>query len=850
MTLRAIRDFLVERIDDPALKEQFDLETRELSLRMLRLTCLIGTILFPLFGILDVIVFPALLVEFWGLRLFEVAVCLAIYFSAKSKLIREHPLTTGMILMLISCLVIVAMCWMTGGPTSPYYAGINLSILVVIFVMILDARRVMIACLVAYAAFMLPSFFIPSDVSAIVSNNFFLLTTMALAILWTLLKNRTRLEALRGRRRLALANEELKRLDAMKSQFFANVSHEVRTPLTSIISPIESFYLGDAGPLSTDQQILIESMYRNSLKLLDLINQMLDFAKIEAGKMPLRLARADLAEALKEIVSTLNPIAKRKGLRLEFRSEGDVPPVHMDEEKFERIATNLVRNALKFTEKGSIVLTLKLDRPWVVLTVEDTGVGIAAEHLASIFDRFRQVDASSTRRYEGTGIGLSLVKEYVELMMGRISVSSEPDRGSQFRIELPVNLEDLAPGALIERRIVGADRHSLRLPAGGSRRQMMRRRDDLGRITLDDLTRIEQPSPPVPAGAEGDATSGKTEDRILLVEDNADLKAFIQAMLVRLGHDVAVASDGLEAWESIEKNPPDAIVSDIMMPRLDGYELLRRVKESPHSRQIPLILITAKTDLEARLVGFERGADAYLNKPVNIRELDARIRNLVAQRRLQRAAIRMKDMEAREDERRRGYERLRQALKSTVRSFASVVEMKDPYTAGHQRRMADLAQTIGIELGFAEDRLEGLQTAAMIHDIGKIRIPGEIVSKPSKLSPLEYDLVKTHAAAGAELLKDIDFPWPIGRIILEHHERIDGSGYPRGLRNDDLLPESKILAVADVVEAMSSHRPWRPALGLDAALEEIIANRGVLYDPAAVDACVRLFREKKYEFPA
>jgi|GEM_PF-665242 len=850
MTLREFKDFIAERIDDPALKGQFDLESRELSLRMLRLTCLIGTILFPLFGILDVIVFPSLLVEFWGLRLFEIAVCLAIYFAAKSKLIREHSLTAGMILMIISCLVIVAMCWMTGGPTSPYYAGINLTILVVIFVMILDARRVMIACLAVYAAFMLPSFFVPSDASAVVSNNFFLLTTMALAILWTLLKNRTRLEALRSRRRLALANEELKRLDAMKSQFFANVSHEVRTPLTSIISPIESFYLGDAGPLSTDQQILIESMYRNSLKLLDLINQMLDFAKIEAGKMPLRLARTDLAEALEEIVSTLNPIAKRKGLQLEFRKEGDVPPVHIDEEKFERIVTNLVRNALKFTEKGSIVLTLKLDRPWVVLTVEDTGIGIPSEHLAAIFDRFRQVDSSSTRRYEGTGIGLSLVKEYVELMMGKISVSSEPGCGSRFQVELPVNLEELAPGALVERRIIGVDRHSLRPTAGGMRRPMMRRRDDLGRITLDDLTRIEQPSLTAPAGVDGDETSGKSEDRILLVEDNADLKVFIQAMLIKLGHDVDTASDGFEAWESIDKNPPDAIVSDIMMPRLDGYELLRKVKEAPHTRQIPLILITAKPELEARLKGYERGADAYLNKPVNVRELDARIRNLVAQRRLQRAAIRMKDMEAREDERRRGYDRLRQAMQSIVRSFASVVEMKDPYTAGHQRRMADLARAIGIEMGFAEDRLEGLQTAAMIHDIGKIRIPGEIASKPSMLSSLEYDLVKTHAAAGAELLKDIDFPWPIARIILEHHERIDGSGYPRGLRGSDLLPESKIIAVADVVEAMSSHRPWRPALGLDAALEEIIAARSVLYDPDTVDACVRLFREKKYVFPA
>ena len=852
MRLKKTRDFFSERIEDPDLKEQFDRETKTLSQEMLRLCCLIGMFLFPLFGTLDIVVFPHLYLIFWGLRLIAVAVCALFYFSSRSRPIRDRPVDAGMVLMIVSGLDIVAMCWLTGGPTSVYYAGINLTILVVIFVMILDAKRAFAACAVIYFFFMLPLItgsFDSSQTASIVSNNYFLLITMALAVLWTLIKNRTRLDALRGRRSLAKANEELKQLDALKSQFFANVSHEVRTPLTSIISPIESLYLGDAGTLSADQQILMESMYRNSLKLLDMINQMLDFSKIEAGKMPLRLARADLSDCLKEIVATFKPIAESKAIQLDFRRIGDVPAIDIDEEKFERVVTNLVRNALKFTEKGSILLTLKADGSRIILIVEDTGIGIAAEHLASIFERFHQVDGSSTRRYEGTGIGLTLVKEYVELMFGKVSVTSELGRGTRFQIELPANLKDLAPEAFCDRRSASSDLISLRSVSSEGRRPMMRRRADLARISVDDLARIEQPSPRSETKAGPAEAAPKSEDRVLLAEDNADLRAFIRTMLVKFGHDVIVAADGVEAWEAAVRDQPDLIVSDIMMPRMDGYELLRKVKNTPQTRQIPVILITAKPELEAKLKGFERGADAYLCKPVNISELDAQIRNLITERRFQQAALRMKEMESREDERRRGFERLRLALKSTVQAIASVVEMRDPYTAGHQRRMADLARALGTEMGLSDDRLEGIQTAGMIHDIGKIRIPGEILSKPSKLTALEFDLIKTHVQAGGDLLKDIDFPWPIARMIMEHHERVDGSGYPGGARGENLLPESKILAVADVVEAMSTHRPYRPALSVEAALEEIVGKRGVLYEAEVVDACVKLFRQKNYALP-
>ncbi|MGB4703473.1 MAG: HD domain-containing phosphohydrolase [Candidatus Saccharicenans sp.] len=190
--------------------------------------------------------------------------------------------------------------------------------------------------------------------------------------------------------------------------------------------------------------------------------------------------------------------------------------------------------------------------------------------------------------------------------------------------------------------------------------------------------------------------------------------------------------------------------------------------------------------------------------------------------------------------------RLQRALKGTIQAISTMVEMRDPYTAGHQRRVAKLAEAIGRELGMSEAQLEGLKLSAEIHDIGKIYVPSEILSKPTKLTELEYTIIKTHSQAGYEILVNIEFPWPVAEIVYQHHERIDGSGYPRGLKGEEILPEARILAVADVVEAMASHRPYRPAFGIDRALEEIKLNRGRLYGSDEVDACVRLIEEKGF----
>jgi len=191
---------------------------------------------------------------------------------------------------------------------------------------------------------------------------------------------------------------------------------------------------------------------------------------------------------------------------------------------------------------------------------------------------------------------------------------------------------------------------------------------------------------------------------------------------------------------------------------------------------------------------------------------------------------------------------LRRALEGTIQTLTIASEARDPYTAGHQRRVTDLAISIAQEMGFPENVVAGIRMAGLIHDIGKLAVPAEILSKPSKINDLEFQLIKTHPEVGYDILKKIDFPWPVADIVLQHHERMNGSGYPRKLKGPDILIEARIINVADVVEAMASHRPYRPSLGIEKSLEQISKNRGILYDGEVVDACLRLFRENRFKF--
>ncbi len=368
---------------------------------------------------------------------------------------------------------------------------------------------------------------------------------------------------------------------------------------------------------------------------------------------------------------------------------------------------------------------------------------------------------------------------------------------------------------------------------------------------------------------------------ILCVDDEDDNLKLLEAILVRHGFQVVCASNGAEALLKIKSQTIDLVILDITMPVMDGIEVCRKVKEDQRISDIPIIMVTGLASNQDRLRGIEVGVEDYFTKPFDRTALLARIKillkvkNLSDERRraeeaLQKAhdeldyKVKLRTAELREAnavlkadiaERKQVEEKLQNTLKSlrksvstTIQVLVSVIEVRDPYTAGHQRRAANLARAIAAEMGLPAGKVEGIRMAGYIHDIGKLSIPAEILSKPTKLSELEFALIKEHARSGYEILKDIESPWPLAEMVYQHHERMDGSGYPRKLQGNDIIIEARILAVADVIEAMASHRPYRPSLGIDMALVEIERNRGTIYDDAVVDAGLRLFREKGFKF--
>jgi putative nucleotidyltransferase with HDIG domain len=332
---------------------------------------------------------------------------------------------------------------------------------------------------------------------------------------------------------------------------------------------------------------------------------------------------------------------------------------------------------------------------------------------------------------------------------------------------------------------------------------------------------------------------------ILAVDDTPASLKLLTDILKTEGYEVRSAISGELALNAAISNPPELILLDIRMPEMNGFEVCRRLKEHPETRNVPIIFVSAMSETNEKVQGFELGAVDFVTKPYQREELLARVRTHLE---VQRLRNHLEDLiEERTRKLKESEQRLKASLLDSISAISATIEMRDPYTAGHQRRVASLAKAIATELQLPEEQIEGLNLAAVVHDVGKVQIPAEILSKPGHLNPIEFSLIKMHPETGYEILKAIEFPWPIAKIVLQHHERLDGSGYPHGLKGEEILLEAKILSVADVVEAMTSHRPYRAGLGVDVALEEISHNRGILYEPTVVDACLRVIRERGYQ---
>lgn len=366
---------------------------------------------------------------------------------------------------------------------------------------------------------------------------------------------------------------------------------------------------------------------------------------------------------------------------------------------------------------------------------------------------------------------------------------------------------------------------------------------------------------------------------ILIADDDSSICESLQMLLSDCDYEIHIANSGMEAIGYLDKVNFDLALLDIVMPEIGGFQVMDHL--SRQSSDTVVIVITGDASTESAIEALKKGAYCYVIKPFGREELLKTIENALDKRRFkvekksaeealqkahegleikveERTKELLKTNEQLKKEirwRRRAEERsnqsiekLRKALDGTIQAMSLTVEIRDPYTAGHQRRVSELSRSIAIEMGLSEERINGISMAGAVHDLGKISVPAEILSKPGQITHIELSLIRGHPQVGYDILKKIEFPWEIAQIVLQHHERSDGSGYPRGLSGENILIEAKILAVADVIEAMASHRPYRPSLGLDEALKEISENMGVLYDPKVVDACIKLFSEKEFRF--
>lgn len=411
-----------------------------------------------------------------------------------------------------------------------------------------------------------------------------------------------------------LRADELADLDRAKTAFFSNISHEFRTPLTLMLGPLEE--LSANAHFRSEDRALVDITYRNSRRLLKLVNALLDFSRIEAGRVDVRLAPVDVSSFTADLASLFRSLLEKAGLVLNIDCPSLRYPVAIDRDLWERIVLNLMSNAFKFTLTGSISVKVSEVQDSAVIEISDTGIGIAPDELQHIFKRFHRVQGAHGRSIEGSGIGLALVYEFVAIQGGKIDVHSEAEVGSCFRITLPLLTsgvstpedprDDAYPASVTAHEYVdAASRWLLEDPPT---------EDQIAKYGAADIASTQ-------ASEFNNAVVGK----ILIVDDNADLRDYISRILNTAGHEIATAADGYEALALIKSFTPDVIVSDVMMPRLDGFGLVKALREDPLVSKTPIILLSARAGEEATLEGLQAGADDYLAKPFSAREMLARV---------------------------------------------------------------------------------------------------------------------------------------------------------------------------------------------------------------------------------
>jgi response regulator RpfG family c-di-GMP phosphodiesterase len=701
------------------------------------------------------------------------------------------------------------------------------------------------------------------------------------------------------------------------------IVHELRTPLTAIIGM--SDVLRDS-QLSPDQRDMVDVVGRSARGLVEIVNGLLDLAKLEAGKVELEMRPFSPGDCVEQCIDLLAGTAAEKRLELAYVIDESVPArIRGDATRLRQVLINLIGNALKFTQAGEVVVTATSAggtgrRSELRFAVADSGPGIPADKIATIFEAYSQADASTTRRFGGTGLGLTIARHLVTLMGGRLWVESEVGEGSSFRFTVPAEIVE-APrplgrcldGPLAGRRMLVVEDNAtvgdlLGAVAGrwGVRAvvatdaadaiEFLRRGDfdvamidgempgmggrslasaiqslpELSRVPLVLMTTLNgqrpagermmdraggrfaayvtkpikharlyealvqacargrsDPAPAevgpaaacaqtpcdVPETADGVVSRGASGGshtaggmrvgdpdlrglHALVADDDPALRGVLERLMKKEGIEVLSVPDGALALDALQRWNADIMLLDGIMPGIDGFEVCRKLKADPRTMLLPVIMITGLDSRADRVRGAEVGADGFIVKPFDCAELLARVRSLA---RIKRATDRLERAEA------------------VLVAMARCVEGKDPNTAGHCERLSDYATRLAQRIGMDDAEVEALRLGGIVHDVGKVAIPDAILFKPSALDDAEWGIMRRHPVEGERICAGLPSFRQVLPIIRHHHEKMDGTGYPDGLRGDAIPLTARLLQVVDIYDALTTARPYKGSLSPEEA---------------------------------
>jgi signal transduction histidine kinase len=618
---------LTPQVDDAELRSAYTAVDFQTRLHYLRVSVVLAMVLFPLFSGLDWLAYPQHFLDLLWIRLlfdFSFLLIFAITFTPLVRFIR----TIGVVAALVASASIAWMVMITEGAVSPYYAGLNL-VLVVLSVLlpwtVSETTTVSVGTISLYSIACL-AHFAQSELShfpwSYYGNHlFFIVATSIICTLASYFQSRSRFEEFRLQHELDIRNRALTELDRLKSEFFANISHELRTPLTLILSPVQEL-LQPSHHLPDAVRSLLRIVESNAQRLLRLVNDLLQIIRLEEGKEHLQLTPLELNGFIAAITNSMTHFAQSKKLSLDMAIAPEPMYTHADPRALEKVIYNLLSNAIKFTNPGGrIVVTTSFSPAEAIITVTDTGIGISAENLPYVFDRFRQVDGSSTRVHQGTGLGLALVKDITERHGGQVSVHSEFGSGTTFCVRLPLLPTPPDPQSALPYDEPTTP-HYPAIPEGGE-----------GASRAPTL-------PEEPTNTDHHECAPRNDGRpvLLIVDDEPDMRSYLVRILDS-DYDVLRARDGSDGWDRVRQFAPALVLLDVMLPRIDGLEVCRRIKADPDTRHVKVMLLTARVDETAKITALENGADDFLTKPFSSVEVRTRIRNLLRAAELERNVI-------------------------------------------------------------------------------------------------------------------------------------------------------------------------------------------------------------------